>query len=257
MNIALFAAGNVGYEVARVFGDNNVEPLCLVLDSKASSEMKGKIIEAAKVPEDRVYYSDELYSKEILNTLEKMRPDLIILCWWPYIIKEPLISLPRHGCLNFHPSLLPNNRGKHYNFWALVEEAPFGVTLHFVDEGVDTGDIAFQSRIETTWEDTGETLYYKAQQEIVRLFKDNFSRIVNGDIPRTPQNHEEGSFHRASELDPASEIVLDSHCRARNLLNMIRARTFPPHPAAWFVENGSRYEVRIEIKKIDSGGSDG
>lgn len=255
MKIALFAAGNVGYEIARFYGESGYLPICLILDSRGPADLNRSIIEASKVPAEHIYYSDQIYSREKINIFEELNPDLFILCWWPYIIREPLITLPRHGCLNFHPSLLPYNRGKHYNFWALVEEAPFGVTLHFVDEGVDTGDIAFQSLVETTWEDTGETLYYKAQDAIIRLFKENFQRIMAGDIPKLPQNPKEGSFHKARELDPASEIFLDKEYRARELINLIRARTFSPHPAAWFVDNGERYEVRISIRKAITGES--
>jgi methionyl-tRNA formyltransferase len=146
---------------------------------------------------------------------------------------------------------LPYNRGKHYNFWAIVEEAPFGVTLHHVDEGVDRGDIAFQARIETGWEDTGETLYRKAQVAIVRLFRDAFDDIVAGRIPRTPQDLGAGSFHLARELEPASRIDLDAPCTARQLLNVLRARTFPPHPAAWFEAGGEKYEVRVQINRAN------
>ena len=157
--------------------------------------------------------------------------------------------MPRWGALNFHPCLLPHNRGKHYNFWTLVEETPFGVTLHFVDEGVDSGDIAYKSPIEKTWEDTGATLYAKARAEIVRLFKEKWPEIRRGDMPRTPQDDAHITFHRASELEGASEVRLDGQYRARDLLNLIRARTFPPHPGAWFVENGVRYDMRIEITR--------
>jgi len=81
-------------------------------------------------------------------------PDLGCLVWWPRIIKNPLLELPKLGFINTHPSFLPFNRGKHYNFWALVEQAPFGVTLHFADEGVDTGDIIAQRSIPYDWEDS-------------------------------------------------------------------------------------------------------
>ena len=129
--------------------------------------------------------------------------------------------------------------------------APFGVTLHWVGAGVDCGDIAFQSLIETSWEDTGATLYYKAQEEIVRLFKEKFSEIKAGRIPRLPQDLARGSFHLARELEDASRIELDKTYTAAELLNLLRARTFQPHPAAWFEAEGRRYEVRIEIKETD------
>lgn len=251
MNIALFATGPVGHEIAGFVRDQSVALACLVLDSRENADSRQAILENSGVSLDRVHYSDQLYREETLVRLRALRIDLIVLAWWPYILKRPLIEIPRLGTLNFHPSLLPYNRGKHYNFWAIVEEVPFGVTLQLIDTGVDTGDVVFQAPILTSWEDTGETLYRKAQQEIVKLFKDKFPEIAAGRLPRKRQDLSQGSFHKASELDLASRIDLDRQYTGRQLLNILRARTFPPHPGAWFEDQGSRYEVRVSITKKD------
>lgn len=176
--------------------------------------------------------------------------DLGLLAWWPTIIKRCLIDRARYGMINFHPSLLPYNRGKHYNFWALVEGAPFGVSLHFVDERVDAGDVVFQRQIPYDWTDTGETLYFKAQREIVRLFCESYPTLRSLEFPRRPQDLSQGSFHAADELDRASRIDLEQLYRVRELLNLLRARTFKGHPACWFEEGGARYEVRIDVRRI-------
>jgi methionyl-tRNA formyltransferase len=250
MNFALFAADSVGNEIAQFFEENNERLSCLVVDSKDRKGINNEIIASGKkINCTNIFSNQTIYGSETIARLKELNLDLIILAWWPYIIKKELISIPKIGCLNFHPSFLPYNRGKHYNFWAIVEDVPFGVTIHWVTEEIDAGDIAFQKRINTSWEDTGETLYYKAQKEIVSLFKDNFFKIKKGDISRIPQNLLEGSFHLSTEIDSASRIELDEKYKARELLNIIRARSFAPHPAAWFIENGKKYEVRINIKE--------
>lgn len=252
MKIGLFASGTVGIQIAKFLGDQGEAPACLAIDARDTCGLNADIIAAASLPNpNRVFLSDSLYEPETLARLKELKPDLIVLAWWPYILKREIIEIPRLGSLNFHPSLLPYNRGKHYNFWALVEGAPFGVTLHWVDVAVDCGDIAFQSPIQVTWEDTGATLYHKAQEEIVHLFMKRFAEIKAGRIPRIPQDLSRGSFHRAHELEQASRIELDKNYNARDLLNVLRARTFPPHPAAWFTEGDTRYEVRVEIKKAE------
>ena len=250
MKIALFASNVVGLEVAKFLGDRGEAPVCLVLDAKDPGGLNSEIIAKLRVADSaRIFSSDSLRDTRTHEGLRALDIDLIILAWWPYIVGEDTLSIPRLGCLNFHPSLLPYNRGKNYNFWAIVERSPFGVTLHWVDRKVDCGDIAFQSSIQTTWEDTGETLYRKAQTEIVRLFKEKFPEIKAGRIPRLGQDLDQGSFHLARELDEASKIELDKSYTARNLLNELRARTFPPHPAAWFVDDDEKFEVRVEIKR--------
>ena len=174
MNIALFAAGNVGFQIAKFFGDSNESLACLILDYNAGEAANERMIRASGIEPARVIYSNALYEESIIAHLKELQLDLGILAWWPYIIKEPVLDIPRIGILNFHPSYLPYNRGKHYNFWTIVEDTPFGVTLHFIDKDIDSGEIAFQSRIPKTWEDTGKTLYEKAQSAIVQLFIDNF-----------------------------------------------------------------------------------
>ena len=178
MRIVLFADGFVGNEIASFLIDNYPEDLSLVV-----CLTKNSIFRYAKEKDIPVCHYDE--EKKILNELNC---DLGVLAWWPKIIKEPLLSLPNLGFINTHPSLLPYNRGKHYNFWALVEEAPFGVTLHFIDSGIDTGDIIFQMPIDYDWCDTGETLYKKAQAEMVRLFVDNYHLIRVGNYKRSSQD---------------------------------------------------------------------
>lgn len=249
MKIALFAACEVGYEIVKFFHETNEEFSCLVLDAKDKENINKNILDIAKNKE--IIYSDHLYKKQSLDALQQMHLDLIILAWWPYIIKENIIKIPKLGCLNFHPSFLPFNRGKHPNFWSLVEDVPYGVSIHFVENQVDSGDIAFQEISEKTWEDTGKSLHEKGKREIVNLFKKNFPRIKNEEIPKFKQDLTEGSFHKSGEIDQASRIKLDEKYEVRHLLNILRARTFPPYPAAWFMENGQKFEVRVEIKKVN------
>ncbi len=253
MRIALFAADKVGLEVARFFGSSK-EPLAsLVIDARDPKGMNKDIIEASGIRrKDHIFTSDELADSKVVEKLRLLSLDLGLLAWWPYILREPILSITRLGFLSFHPSLLPYCRGKDPNFWAIVEEKPFGVTIHWVSEGIDAGDIAFQAEIPITWEDTGETLYKKAQQRIIELFIENYPRIKSGDIPRIPQSDADATFHRRSELDPASQIDLDKTYTARQLLNLLRARTFPPYPGCWFEADGHRYQIRVSIEKISS-----
>ena len=175
--------------------------------------------------------------------------DMGFLVWWPKIIRQPLLGLPKYGFINTHPSFLPYNRGKHYNFWALVEQAPFGVSLHFVEEGIDNGDLLAQTAISYDWEDNGESLYNKAKYAIVNLFKETYPEIRDLNIIRQKQNLNIGSFHFANEINKVSQLNLDDTCKVRDLLNLLRARTFLGHPACWFKDGAYEYEVTIKIAR--------
>ncbi len=254
MKIAVFAHTETGLKVVETFKAKGVRLEYLILSEKESPEIR-RDIQARAEAKHILLYGDLLKSLAAGKPLiSKEGFDLGILAWWPHIIKDEVLQLGRVGYLNFHPSLLPYNRGKNPNFWTLVEESPFGVSLHWVDRSTDGGDIAFQKDITKTWLDTGESLYRKSKEAIIELFQENFLNILKGEIPRIPQSSNRQA-HLAKELDPASQIELNQSYRARDLLNLIRARTFEGHPACWFVENGTKYEVRIQInespKKIE------
>jgi methionyl-tRNA formyltransferase len=82
---------------------------------------------------------------------------------------------------------------------------------------------------------------------MVQLFQETYPKLRNLEFPRRPQPTSGYESHRAGELDAASRINLEDTYTARALLNLLRARTFPPHPGAWFTDEGETYEVRVEI----------
>jgi methionyl-tRNA formyltransferase len=250
MRIALFANDQVGLRVARFLGACGNPPACLVLDADDRQGLNAEIQKAARVPESETILTNRPLRGRLAEQLEVFEPELCVLAWWPYILKSDVLAVPRIGCLNFHPSLLPHGRGKAPNFWSLVKRAPFGVTIHWVDDGIDSGDIAFQREIPVSWEDTGKTLYNKSRDALVELFEEHWPDIRAGNISRTSQT-EQTICHFQRELEDVSRIDLEGSYTGRDLLNLLRARTFEPHPGAWFEDHGRRYEIRISISQIE------
>ncbi len=244
MKLLLLADHEVGLEIAQFVIEHYPQDLALLVTTAENNIFHES--RARKIP---VYVFDT--SERLVSHLASTKIDLGVLAWWPKIIKTQLLEIPRLGFINTHPSLLPFNRGKHYNFWAIVEEAPFGVSLHCVDGGIDSGDIVAQQRIVYDWCDNGGSLYGRAQEAMVNLFRATYPKLREGQFPRFPQDINRGSFHRASELEQTSRLNLDSSYCGREMLNLLRARTFPGHPGCWFEENGEKYEVRIEIRRTE------
>ncbi|MFN8497848.1 MAG: formyltransferase family protein [Anaerolineae bacterium] len=92
-----------------------------------------------------------LGGQDIVATLAAYAPDVICVACFPYLLPPRLLAVPRHGGFNVHPSLLPAYRGPSPLFWVYrdgLEHA--GVTIHHMDAGADTGDIAAQRRVEIT-----------------------------------------------------------------------------------------------------------
>ena len=243
--IVLFADGKVGYSLVHWLLDSYFNDVVLVVVIA-----KNEIFELAEKRGTKCFLYSEFSIQKCKQFFGKRGPDLGFLLWWPKILKEDLLNWPMHGFINTHPSLLPHARGKHYNFWTLVEEAPFGVSLHFAKKNVDAGEIVAQKTIDYGWEDTGESLYNKALENMYKLFVSAYSRLRAFEFKACEQNLDEGSFHSATELDQACKIELESKYTARYLLNLLRARTFLGFPASYFEDKGQRYEVRVEIKNI-------
>lgn len=240
MKIVLFADGNVGQNIFRFLFENHPTDLICVITTAENS-----IYNFAKNNNIKVACFIDLE-----ESLDGVYFDYGVLAWWPKIINESLISRAKKGFINTHPSLLPYNRGKHYNFWAIVEESPFGVSIHMVEKNVDTGPIIAQKTISYSWLDNGESLYNKAQNEMLNLFKDFYPSFRDGIFKLKYQDISEGSFHKSSELINASKIELDKKYLGRNILNMLRAKTFEGFQGCWFEENGINYEITIKIKNL-------
>lgn len=251
MRIALFAADVVGAEIARFLAAAGTPLACLVLSARDIGGQNAAIRESLAANAEETLTAQELWDEGGVARLRDRRPDLTILAWWPSVLPDEVLRIPRIGTLNLHPSYLPYSRGKHYYFWSIVERAPFGVTIHWAERRVDRGPIAFQRRIATSWSDTGASLYRRARAAMIELFRDSWPAISRGEIPRIPQDDAVATFHRAADLEAASRIDLDATYTARDLLDLLRARTFPPNGGVIFEDGGRRYRVMVDIAPVD------
>ena len=244
MNIAIFATKRIGTEVLRYIINEHKEHLKLIVFDKEDSE----IYEEFKTFSPHVFY-DEIGNH--IDFIKSLDLDWIFLAWWPHIIKSDIINIPRKGVINTHNSLLPFNRGVHPNFWAIVEELEYGVSIHKVTPGVDDGDVIAQKRIAYDWLDNGDTLYEKGMVELTELFKLTYPKIVSGNYELTPQDHSVMTCHRTNEINKICNIDLTRQYEGAELLNIIRAKDCLGKPGAYFYSNGKKYEVRIKIEEIE------
>lgn len=249
--ISVFADQFVGLKSLAFILQQYPQDLLTVVTTGNFPEIE-QLLDSHNFPKEKRFVAPSKSQAPLLDFLKNHpKPDWIILAWWPYLIKKETIAWPKQGCMNFHPSLLPHNRGKHYNFWTLVEETPFGVSLHKVTEGIDDGDILFQKTIEKDWTDTGASLYHKAQSSILALFMESYPKLRQGNLHPKPQNPKEGSFRWGYEMDKLSTIDLDASYKARDLLNLLRARSFAPHPGIRFQDQGKWFHIRVSIEPFD------
>jgi folate-dependent phosphoribosylglycinamide formyltransferase PurN len=125
---------------------------------------------------------------DLLPPLRSFQPDLICVASFNQLIGESILSIPRCGTINMHPSLLPYYPGPNPWFRMIMNnETQWGVTIHFVDKDEDTGDIIYQSRIEYSETDDGKTLYDKVVDTGASLMVRAAHDILCGQVVRKPQ----------------------------------------------------------------------
>lgn len=151
-----------------------------------------KKIQAYKVP---IYKSKNINSPQIIELLSRIKPDLIISCFFNQILKNGVLSIPEYGCINIHPSYLPGYRGVGVTFWVLANnEKETGVTVHYISAGIDSGDILAQSKISITPQDTMHSLYVKCAQEGARLIEKLLFGLEGKNIFAKKQNEAEATY---------------------------------------------------------------
>ena len=124
-----------------------------------------------------------------------------------HIIRQNIIDFLHGKIINLHISYLPWNRGADPNLWSFLEDTPKGISIHYVDSGIDTGDIIAQKEILFNESDhTLSTTYEILNQEIINLFKENWSSIVKGKNPQIRQA-EGGSVHRSKDKEPYLHLL--------------------------------------------------
>jgi methionyl-tRNA formyltransferase len=149
-------------------------------------------------------------------------------------IREPLLSLGRIGCLNFHPAPLPDLRGLGGYNVAILEGRPWwGVSCHFVDETFDTGDLVEVVRFPIDQRaETAFSLDLRSQELLLELFQRVMARALAGEeLPREPQR--EGRYVNRAEFE-ALRVVRPGDDLERKL----RAFWYPPYPGAVAEVNG-------------------
>lgn len=132
--------------------------------------------------------------------------DWVVSYGYRHILKADVVTACRNRIVNLHISLLPWNRGADPNFWSFMDATPKGVTIHRIDEGIDSGPILVQRSVRFTGGETLATSFARLCSEIETLFDEVWRDIRIGRC--TPRSqHGAGSYHRARDKDPYFESL--------------------------------------------------
>ena len=250
LNIALFVNDKVGLNVTKYLFENNENIKFLFLHDSYNQKEGDLILNIFKRSKPKVFYASEVDSEECYNSLKCERIDFIITVYWAYLLKPKIYNLAKNT-INFHPALLPINRGWYPHVFSLIYNQPFGVTLHQIDETADTGDIYIQKEVFPSIDMDASQIYWLLQDEIFDLFVKNWEKIKSGKYKLKKQNERKSNYRKKSEIKKYDKINLNKKETFFNFINLIRSRCFGEQVFSFFEYEGQKYSIRISIKKID------
>lgn len=258
MRIVFFGFQTWGYKTLQALIETKHDVVLAV--SHPSSEESYKAIWSAPVDElarehGIPLHLTETVDAETIDLVKRAEPDVIVVNSWYYRMPAELFNLPPHGTLNFHDSLLPRFTGFSPVLWALISgESEFGLTVHRMDDGLDTGDILVQRSVPIGPTDTGTDLVLRGMDLIPGVLTEALDALESGTADWRPQRKADRTyFHKRSERDS----LIDWNWPAEDLARFVRALS-DPYPRAFTFYRDKRIEVlEARVSEAGYGGTPG
>ena len=232
MKIGYFADGPWAHKAFdKIILDDSIEiKFVTVRFDKQDPELLGRAKENG-IP---LELSENINSKAFIDKMKVYDVDLFVSMSFNLIFKTEMINLPKYKTINCHAGKLPFYRGRNILNWALInDEKEFGITVHYLDEGIDTGDIILQETYPITDEDTYGTLLARAYDGCADVLYRAIKMVQNDEVRRI----------RQSEIDPIGmycgmredgDEIIDWNQTSREIFNFIRALSEPgPLATSW------------------------
>lgn len=228
-----------------ILNNSNIELVGLITKEKSTFNNDhfdlSKVIKSNNIP---YKYVKDINDIEVRNWITNLNPKLIFCFGWPSLLKKNILKIPKYGVIGYHPSKLPQNRGRHPIIWALVlglKET--GSTFFLMDEGADSGAIIHQVNVKINLKDDASSLY----KRLIEISKNQLTEIIENSsdlklIKQTKSNS--GNFWRKRGK---KDGLIDWRMNAVNIYNLVRGLT-RPYVGAHFEYDGN--EIRVWKCKI-------
>lgn len=193
-----------------------------------------------------ILHTPDINALEFIEKLKKYNAELFVVNSFDQIFRKEIRSIPAKGVINCHSGKLPYYRGRCPIIWALInDEKEFGITVHYMDEGIDTGDIILQRVFEITDEDDLATLTEKDAIECGKIVYDAIKLIQSGDFKTVRQD----------DIDPigiycggrgSGDEVIDWNQSSRDVFSFVRALCRPGPVAVCYRDGDAIYIQKVK-----------
>lgn len=236
MKIGYFADGPWAHEAfKKIVSDKHIEIVFITVRYDNRDKTLLNLADKYNIP---VEISENINSQEFINTVRNYGADLFVSMSFDQIFKSEMINLPKYKTINCHAGKLPFYRGRNVLNWVLInDEKEFGITVHYVDNGTDTGDIILQETYPITDEDDYKTLLERAYAGCADILYRAIKMIQDEEVKPV----------RQKDIDPigiycgrrqAGDEIIDWNQSSRDIFNFIRALCLPgPQAVSWIKGN--------------------
>ncbi|TCZ79427.1 methionyl-tRNA formyltransferase [Paenibacillus albiflavus] len=186
-----------------------------------------------------VLQPEKLRHPDSVEAIRQLAPDLIVTAAYGQILPKSILEMPQYGCINIHASLLPKYRGGAPIHYAVMRgDKVTGVTIMYMEAGLDTGDMIAKVEVPIGEDDTQGTMFSKLSFAGAELLKNTLPDLIAGNIEAVKQNDSEAIY---SPNISREDEQLDWSKSARDLFNQVRGLN--PFPGAFTKWNGEVLKV--------------
>lgn len=245
MRIGYFADGTWAHlSLDALLSDSNIR-VCFIC--VRYEEPDPTLMEKGKRHGIDVIRHPNINSDEFYSLMERYRSDLFVSMSFNQIFRRRLLDMPPLGAINCHAGKLPFYRGRNVLNWALINDEPeFGITVHYIDEGIDTGDIILQETHPISDSDTYATLLDRAYEGCASLLYKAVCEVMDGTAQRVCQRDIDPVGMYCGMRGPGDERI-NWNQSSRVVFNFIRAITRPGPGAVSYIDGKviTIYEARM------------
>lgn len=186
-----------------------------------------------------VYQPEKARNPEFIATMRQISPELVVTAAIGQIIPKEILDMPKYGCVNIHASILPKYRGASPIQQALFDgEKTTGITVMYMSENIDDGDIILTKTVSIADDDNAGTLFDKLAQTGAEAIHDYAMLIKNGKPTAVTQNHALATYCKKIDKERGN---IDWSQTPDDIVNTVRAMT--PSPGAYSFLNGKRIKI--------------
>lgn len=247
MKITYATNNKNGLNVLKELKKQNIEIEYLIIHPEEKGKYVEEIIKESNTKKENIITWNKENTEEIFKKLKYKKSEILLSVNFGYKIPKEILEIYKKP-INLHLSYLPYNKGSNPNVWPIIENTPAGVTIHEMTEKIDGGRILYQEKVEKDITDNGKTLYEKLEKKSVEIIKNEFRNIIEGKY--TPKANTGGTVHYTKDFKKICEIDMEKEYKAKDLINRLRALTYPPYKNAYFIdENGEKIYIEIKLSR--------